>query len=102
MAEKKVKINLVEVSSLQDLVFMVKEAEIIRGRRGREFFRRNDTGTVETLGRVSVNERDEIMLMGADKKVYSSEREIMRSKLGQALQRHEVVATDLYDRQMLH
>ncbi|WP_018079466.1 hypothetical protein [Thiobacillus denitrificans] len=101
MAEKNAK-NLVEVSSLQDLVFLVKEFEVVRNRRGREFFRLNESGAVEPIGRITVNERDELVMMGASKKVFSTEKEIMRSELGQALKRQEVVVADLFDYQMIH
>lgn len=101
MAEKNAK-NLIEVSSLEDLVFLVKEFEVVRNRRGREFFRRTNTGSVESIGRITVNEREELLMMGSAKKVLSSEMEIMRSDLGQALKRHEVVAADLFDYKTLH
>lgn len=87
--------EVIHVGNIGDLKHLVKEFEILRRRRGREFFVSLANGGV-SMSEVSLNERDEVLVREDGTFRAYPEQDVASSKIGQAMRNGTLYTQDVY------
>lgn len=91
----------IPVGDLGALKHLVKEFEILRRRRGREFFISLGNGGLVT-NEVSLNERGEVLVREEGAFRAFAEVDLAKTKLGQAMCNGTLFTQDVYASRMSH